>query len=111
MNLTKKVASVGISASLLASLFATALAPAALGAVTVNPAGLVPRGGTSANTVTFTFTEQAITSFGAAAGDNGCFHVWIGDSGETAPLATDTTSRIVAMSFCEPRSCIGRLSS
>ena len=26
-------------------------------------------------------------------------------------FGTTTTSRIVAMSFCEPRSCIGRLSS
>ncbi len=70
MNLTKKVAGVGLSATLLASLFASALASTALGAVTVNPAGLVPVGGTSAGTVTFTFTEQAAASFANAAG---CF--------------------------------------
>ena len=34
-------------------------------------------------------------------------------AGSTVPLIirASTTSRIVAMSFCEPRSCIGRLSS
>jgi len=86
LNLTKKVASVGISATLLASLFATALAPTAFGAVSVNPAGLVPVGGTSTGTVTFTFTEASAAAFTNAAG---CFDVWIGDSGETAPLLTD----------------------
>ena len=29
----------------------------------------------------------------------------------TIPYEIDSQSRIVAMSFCEPRSCIGRLSS
>ncbi|MBF6604782.1 MAG: hypothetical protein IVW53_04280 [Chloroflexi bacterium] len=62
MSIKKKALSIGMSAGLIASLFATAVAPTALAAITVGNAGNVPVGGTSAANVSFTFTEQAIAS-------------------------------------------------
>ena len=64
----KKAISAATSAALLASLLATAVAPSAFAAVTVGSAGNVPVGGTSANNVSFTFTEQAIASLANSAG-------------------------------------------
>ena len=62
MNKWKKAISVGMSATLVASLLTFIAASSALAAVTVMSAGNVPVGGTSANTATFTFTEQSVTS-------------------------------------------------
>ncbi len=62
MSIKKKALSIGMSAGLIASLFATAVAPTALAAITVGNAGNVPLGGTSAANVSFTFTEQTIAS-------------------------------------------------
>src|ERR1019366_2814117 len=62
LNIKKKALGIGMSAGLIASLFATAFVPAALAAITIGSAGNVPVGGTSATTATFTFTEQAINS-------------------------------------------------
>ncbi len=59
MNKWKKALSVGMSATLLASLFTVIAASSALATVTVGSAGSVPVGGTSTGTVTFTFTENA----------------------------------------------------
>jgi hypothetical protein len=64
----KKAISAATSAALLASLLATAVAPSAFAAITVGSAGNVPVGGTSANNVSFTFTEQAIASLANASG-------------------------------------------
>ncbi|MFI5100215.1 MAG: hypothetical protein ACHQE5_06835 [Actinomycetes bacterium] len=86
MKIPKRAASIGLSATLLASLFATVAAPAALGAVTVTPVGVVPVGGTSVGAATFNFTES---SAGAFANGPGSFDVWIGDSSDTPPLVTD----------------------
>jgi hypothetical protein len=58
----KKAISAATSAALLASLLATAVAPSAFAAITVGSAGNVPVGGTSANNVSFTFTEQSIAA-------------------------------------------------
>ena len=65
----KKAISAATSAALVASLLATAFAPAAMAAVTVGSAGNVPVGGTSANNVSFTFTEQTATSLANSAGN------------------------------------------
>ena len=62
MNIKKKALGIGMSAGLIASLLATAVAPAALAAVTIGSVGNVPVGGTSATSGTFTFSEQAIAS-------------------------------------------------
>ncbi len=62
MNIKKKALGIGMSAGLIASLLATAIAPAALAAITIGSAGNVPVGGTSASNVSFQFTEQAIAS-------------------------------------------------
>jgi hypothetical protein len=58
----KKAIGAGTSAALIASLLATAVAPSAFAAITVGSAGNVPVGGTSANNVSFTFTEQSIAA-------------------------------------------------
>ncbi len=58
-----------MSAALLASLFATTVAPAVLaapGTAGVVSAGSVPRAGTSAGMASFTFTEDLINDWGAA---------------------------------------------
>lgn len=52
-----------MSASLLASLFTVIAASSALASTAVTSAGTVPRGGTSAGTATFTFTENSATAF------------------------------------------------
>ncbi len=62
MSIKKKALGIGMSAGLIASLFATAVAPSVLAAITVGSAGNVPVGGTSALPVSFTFTEQAVNS-------------------------------------------------
>ena len=62
LNIKKKAMGIGMSAGLIASLLATAMAPSALAAITIGSAGNVPVGGTSATAATFTFTEQAIAS-------------------------------------------------
>jgi len=62
LNIKKKALGIGMSAGLIASLLATAVAPAALAAITIGSAGNVPVGGTSATAASFTFTEQAIAS-------------------------------------------------
>ena len=62
MNRFKKAISVGMSATLLASLFTVIAASSAIGAVTVTSAGNVPQNGTSAGPATFVLTEQAIAS-------------------------------------------------
>lgn len=68
MNIAKKVGSIGLSATLLASLFATAVAPSVLGASTVTSFGSVvqPFGTSTSTSAPFavTFTEQKLTSFG-----------------------------------------------
>ena len=61
MNKWKKAISVGMSATLLASLFTVIAASSALAAVTVTSAGNVPIGGTSANPTTWVFTESSVT--------------------------------------------------
>ncbi|MHB8672397.1 MAG: beta strand repeat-containing protein [Candidatus Limnocylindrales bacterium] len=66
-----------MSAGLIASLFATAVAPSVLAAITVGSAGNVPVGGTSAANVSFTFTEQAANSL---SNNPGSFTVTILDS-------------------------------
>ncbi|HZV27103.1 MAG TPA: hypothetical protein VFG00_12535, partial [Acidothermaceae bacterium] len=70
-----KALSVGMSAALLGSLFATVVAPSALAAITVGNAGNVPQGGTSAANVSFTFQEQAANSIATNA--SGSFTVTI----------------------------------
>lgn len=67
MNRFKKAISVGMSATLLASLFTVIAAGTASAATTVGSVGNVPVGGTSANTATFTFSEQAIASIATNA--------------------------------------------
>jgi hypothetical protein len=87
LNLAKKALSLGTSAALVASLLATVAAPAAFAAITVGSAGNVPQGGTSANNVSFTFTEQAVGSLGAAilpaVNPGGSFTVTLGPAGVT----------------------------
>ncbi|MGO9180999.1 MAG: hypothetical protein ACLQBX_17995 [Candidatus Limnocylindrales bacterium] len=104
MSLTKRAISFGVSAALLASLVATAVAPGALAAVTVGSVGVVPVGGTSTNvtsTVLFTFTEPTDTSWGTTLteSEGGSFQVVIGDSawdGTTFPVpAADATVSFV----------------
>lgn len=63
MNIKKKGASIAFTATLLASLLATVAAPLASAAVSVTSAGTVPRGSTSANPATFTFTENSAACF------------------------------------------------
>ena len=67
MNIRKKGAAIGFTATLLASMIAVIAAPLASAAVTVTSAGTVPRGGTSANAATFTFTENTIACLPNAA--------------------------------------------
>ena len=65
MNIRKKGAAIGFTATLLASMIAVIAAPFASAATTVTSAGAVPRGGTSAGTAAFTFGESAIACFAA----------------------------------------------
>ena len=67
LNKWKKAISVGMSASLLASLFTVIAASTALAGVTVTSAGNVPRGGTSATTASFVFTESSAACIPDAA--------------------------------------------
>lgn len=69
----RKAASVGLSATLLASLFATALAPIAFAATSVSSAGSVARGATSSGTVSITLTENTaacLTAVGVGQSPN-----------------------------------------
>ena len=84
----KKAISAATSAALLASLLATAVAPSAFAAITVGSAGNVPVGGTSANPVSFTFTEQAVASLANASGS---FTVTILDSAAANTLSFSGT--------------------
>ncbi len=68
MSITKKAISVGLSAALLASLAATVVAPAAFASTAVTSAGTIPLGGTSTTAATFTFTENAASSFPSGGG-------------------------------------------
>jgi hypothetical protein len=92
LNKWKKAISVGMSASLLASLFTMIAASSAMAAVTVTSAGNVPLDGTSTGTATFVFTEQAIDSLAAGAGS---LTVEIGDSND---LVNNTTANEVQWS-------------
>jgi hypothetical protein len=95
----KKVIGAGTSAALIASLLATAVAPSAFAAITVGSAGNVPVGGTSANNVSFTFTEQAIASI--ASSTAGSFTVTI------APASGPATN----LSFVGTPSTVGSTGS
>ena len=66
LNIRRKGLSIAFTATLLSSLLATIAAPAVFGAVTVTSAGTVPRGGTSAGTATFQFTENSSACFAVA---------------------------------------------
>jgi hypothetical protein len=88
----KKAISAATSAALLASLLATAVAPSAFAATTVGSAGNVPVGGTSANNVSFTFTEQAINSIATNA--SGSFTVTICDNAGVTVEATPNLSPV-----------------
>ena len=66
MKLRRKGMSIAFTATLLSSLLMTIAAPIVLGLVTVTSAGNVPRGGTSAGTATFQFTENAVGCFDSA---------------------------------------------
>ena len=81
MNLAKKALSLGTSAALVASLLATVVAPSAFAAITVGSAGNVPVGGTSANPVSFAFTEQSAAAITTNAA--GSFTVTIAPTGGT----------------------------
>jgi hypothetical protein len=70
--------SVGMSAALLASLFTFIAASSAFGAVSVTSVGNVPRGGTSTNAATFTFSEETagcISNFGGGTPNTTTFAV------------------------------------
>jgi hypothetical protein len=94
LNIKKKALGIGMSAGLIASLLATAVAPAALAAITVGSAGNVPVGGTSATPATFTFTENLATSLTNAAGS---FTVQILDSA-SAPTVSFSGTPSAALS-------------
>ncbi|MBI2763886.1 MAG: hypothetical protein HYX54_09100 [Chloroflexi bacterium] len=96
MNRFKKAFSVGMSAALLATLFATTVAPAVLaaapGTAAVGSAGSVPRAGTSAAAATFTFTEADINDWSSA----GTLTVTIKDSGDFSTVTFTGTPTLVA---------------
>lgn len=77
MNRFKKAISVGMSATLLASLFTVIAASTALASTTVTGVGTVPRGGTSTTAAGFLFTESGINTLTTAGGN---FTVYIWDS-------------------------------
>jgi len=86
LNKWKKAISVGMSASLLASLFTVIAASSALASVTVTSAGTVPRGSTSAGTATFVFTENSAGTAGTSfPTTGGTLTVTINDNGVAAP--------------------------
>ena len=78
MNKWKKAISVGMSATLLASLFTVIAASSALASSSVTGVGTVPRGGESTTTATFLFTESAIDAINNTT--PGSFTVSIFDS-------------------------------
>ncbi len=96
MNKWKKAISVGMSASLLASLFTVIAASTAFavapGTATVGSAGSVPRAGTSAAAATFTFTEADINDWNAA----GTLTVTILDNASAAKVHFSGTATLVA---------------
>ena len=67
MNIRKKAGGMLFSATLLSALVATVAAPLALASVSVTSAGAVPKGGTSAGTAAFTFTENSAACFSTVA--------------------------------------------
>lgn len=68
MNKFKKVISVGMSATLLASLFTVIAAGSAMASITGTGAGSVAQGSTSAGTASYLFTENSIAALPNAAG-------------------------------------------
>ena len=77
----KKAISAATSAALLASLLATAVAPGALAATPVGSVGSVPRGGTSTNAATFTFSEETAGCISGVLGASATFSVQIVQNG------------------------------
>ena len=71
MNKWKKAISVGMSATLLASLFTVIAASSVLAATSVAGVGNVGRGATSTNAATFTFSEESVNCIRSALGGAG----------------------------------------
>ena len=93
MTIWKKALSVATTAALLASLLATAVAPAAFGSTTVTGVGTVPQGGTSATAATFVFTESDINTLTTAGGS---FSVYIWDKTGDCTVAPGVGVNIAA---------------
>ncbi len=88
----KKAVSAATSAALLASLLATAVAPSAFAAVTTASVGSVPRGGTSTNAATFTFSEETAGCVSAALGaGTATFSVALTEATPPAAVAGDVS--------------------
>ncbi len=75
MNRFRKAISVGVTATLLASLMATVAAPAAFAALTSTTGGTIVPGGSSSAAFTLTAAEDTVTDF-----SNGSFTVAVYDS-------------------------------
>ena len=88
----KKAVSAATSAALLASLLATAVAPAALASTTVTSAGSVARGQTSTTTASFLFTENDIFDLKRA----GNFDVYIWDNSGDCAVAPGVGVNVAA---------------
>jgi len=88
LSIKRKLGGVGLSATLLASLFATAAAPFASAAVTVTGVGSVPRGGTSAGPATFVLTEQSAAALATNAA--GSIQIALTDSAASTTTVTFT---------------------
>lgn len=111
MKITKRAASIGLSATLVASLFATIAAPAALAAVTVAGVGVVPVGGTSTTTGTFTFNESGAFKFGTPIAGTGTFDIWIGDNNDVPPALAALGPTVSDLVFSGTPSVAGSPSS
>jgi hypothetical protein len=68
LNRFKKAISVGMTATLLASIMAVVAAPAAMASITGTSAGNVAQGSTSAGTASYLFTENSIAALPNAPG-------------------------------------------
>src|ERR1019366_4720110 len=65
LNIKKKALGIGMSAGLIASLLATAVAPSVFASTAVVSAGVVPVGGTSATAASFQFCENTAGAWSA----------------------------------------------